>query len=241
MAEKPLKIEGPRRIERAHSAEQGESRGLTPTMKLIGGVGVLAVLAVIAWLVLGGRGEGKNAEAAMELGRVGQFIDQGEYAKAIDGDPTRMIDGKPIRGLKAIVDEYGSTSAGQAAALQLGDAYLATGKTAEAARSFEMAAEAEEDIIRAAAQAGLAAVAESEGKFAKAAEQYDAAAAVFGSEGENADAARPLYLLGAATNFEKANEKEEAIARYREIVMRHSASEQNNVARLALARYDVEL
>lgn len=241
MAEKPMKIEGNRRLERRPVNEEGAGRGVPQNLLIIGGVIALAVIAGITWLVLRGGGESENNLAAMELGRLTDLLDQGEYAKAIEGDPTIVIDGQPMRGLRAIVAEYDGTRAGKAAALQLGEAYLATDKPSEAAVAYRVAAESDEDLVRAAALAGLASVAEAEGNFAEAAARYDEAAALYGAEDTHADLIRPLYLFAAAKNYENAEEKEAAIERYREIAMRYPSSEQNSVARFALARYGIEI
>ena len=96
MAEKPMKIEGNRRLERRPVNEEGAGRGVPQNLLIIGGVIALAVIAGITWLVLRGGGESENNLAAMELGRLTDLLDQGEYAKAIEGDPTIVIDGQPI-------------------------------------------------------------------------------------------------------------------------------------------------
>lgn len=241
MAEKPMKIEGNRRLERRPVDEEGTTRGVPQNLLVIGGVIALIVIVGVAWFVLKGEGSSENDVAAMELGRLTDLLDQGEYAKAIDGDPTILIDGAPMKGLRAIVDAYGGTGAGKAAALQLGEAYLATGKPSEAAEAYQVAAESDENLVRAAALAGLASVAEAEGNFAEAAARYDEAAALYGIEDTHAELIRPLYLFAAAKNYESAEEKDAAIERYREIAMRYPSSEQNSVARFALARYGIEI
>jgi tetratricopeptide (TPR) repeat protein len=147
-----------------------------------------------------------------------------------------LINGRPVQGLASIVSEYGSTDAGKLAALKLGESYLATGKVDEAKDAFEIATGADEPMFQAAATASLASVAEEKDNHAEAAKLYDKAASLFDS-----DVARPLYLFAAAKNFELADQQEEAIDRYRKIAVEYPTSEQNNVARFALARYGKEI
>ena len=237
MADKPLKIQGPQRLEQRPSTEEG-NEAIIPSnrLKIIGAAGVIVLLVVAGIVYLNWKGSKDNIQAATELGYVRPFYEQGDYTKAIQGDPTKIIDGKPLRGLAAIVEDYGSTEAGKAAALNLGDAYIATDQYALATDAFKKASDAENELVKSAGLAGLAAVAEAEGMHDKAAEQYAQAATLYKS-----DFTAPLYLLGAALNYEKAGNNDKAIERYREIAVRYSTSEQNNQARLALARLNVEI
>lgn len=241
MAQKPMKIEGSQRIQRRPATGEEGAGGINRNLLI--GLGVIAVLivGVVAWSVFSSKGGSTNDIAAMELGRLAQLLDQGEYQKAIDGDPTIMINGKPMAGLRSIVDSYGGTEAGKAAALQLGDVYLALGKHADAAGAFEVAQGSDADLVKAAALAGLASVAEAEGNYANAAARYDEAATLYSNDEVQGELIRPLYLFAAARNYESASAKEEAIERYREIAVRYPSSEQNSVARFALARFGVDI
>ncbi|MCE2502942.1 MAG: hypothetical protein J4G05_02620 [Chlorobi bacterium] len=234
MAERPLKIKGPERIER-HEAGASSSL-LDGKIKLLGILGVVILVVAGGWFFLNRQAKANNVEAEIALGRVAPYVEGGEYEKAISGDQSILIDGRPMLGLADIVDRYGSTNAGRRAALMLGNAYMATEKRAEAANAYQIAAEADHKMARAAALAGIASVAETEGKYEEAAARYDEAAALFQSE-----VARPLYLFGAAKNYEIAAKNKEAIERYREIAIEYPTSEQNTIARLALARHGVEI
>lgn len=235
MADKPLKIQGPSRPER-HTTEEVKTIPTGGKLKILGIIGGVVVLVVAGILYFNWRGRANNEQAATEFGRIRPYYEQADFAKAIDGDPTKMIGGKTVRGLAAIVGDYGSTKAGKAAALNLGDAYMATDRYADAAKAYKVAADASDNTVKAAGLAGLAAVAEAEGKSAEAAAHYEDAAAVYAS-----DLVAPLYLLGAALNYEKAGQNEKAVENYRQIVVRYSDSEQTSQARLALARLNVEI
>jgi len=235
MADKPLKIEGPRRQQR-RSEERDVPIVSNNSFKILGIVGVVVVLVVAGFYYFNWQGSKDNQRAATELGYIRSYYDQGEYEKAINGDPAKLIAGQPVRGLSTIVEDYGSTDAGKAAALCLGDSYVATNQYDKAAEAYKIASESGDDVLKAAGLAGLAVIAENEGKHEEAAKQYAQAASVYPS-----DFVSPLYLLGSALNYEKAGNNEEAIQRYREITTRYSTSEQNNQARLALARLNVEI
>lgn len=234
MADKPLKIEGPERIERHHDQDETLIRG--GNLKLLGIIGAVILVAAGGWFFFNRQAQASEAEASIALGRITSYMNRGDYEKAIQGDQALLINNRPIMGLVAIVDEYGSTNAGKRAALMLGNAYMLTEKPAEAAEAFRTAAESGDELTRAAALAGIASVAEAEGKYEEAAAGYDEAAAALTS-----DISRPIYLFAAAKNYEKASKQETAIERYREIAMQYPMSEQNNIARLALARHGVEI
>ena len=51
----------------------------------------------------------------------------------------------------------------------------------------------------------------------------------------------PQYLIGAARNYERANKPEEAKENYRKVATQFPQSPANAQARMALARYNVEL
>ncbi|MGE3802074.1 MAG: tetratricopeptide repeat protein [Candidatus Kapaibacterium sp.] len=234
MADKPLKIEGPERIERHHEGEDTLIKG--GSLKLLGIIGAVILVVAGGWFFFNRQAKTAETEASIALGRISSYLNQGDYEKAINGDQTLLIDNRPIIGLASIVAEYGSTNTGKRAALMLGNAYMATEKYQEAATAFEVASESGDELTRAAALAGSASVAEAEGKYEEAATRYDEAAALYKS-----DVSRSLYLFAAAKNYENASKNEEAIKRYREIAMEYPTSEQNNVARLALARHGVEI
>lgn len=235
MADKPLKIQGPSRPER-HVQGEGGGASLSGKLRILGIIGGVVVLVVAGILYFNWQARADNEQAATELGRIRPYFEQGDYAKAIDGDPAKLIGGKPVRGLAAIARDYGSTEAGKAAALNLGDAYMATERFDEAAEAYEIAADAGDNTMKAAGLVGLAAVAEAEGKPAEAAAHYENAATTY-----TAEFSTPLYLLGAALNYEKAGQNDKAIEHYREIVTRYYESDQTNQARLALARLNVEI
>jgi tetratricopeptide (TPR) repeat protein len=233
MANKSTNIEAPDMVE----ANEREGRGgFLANYRLLAmiGVGLLVIVGGI-WYYNYSRIE-KNDQAQIELARIRPYYDRGEYATAITGDPSKLIAGEKIKGLAALVSDWKSTPSGKIAALYLGDSYMATGKVQQAEEPFEIAAEADAPLVSSAAHAGLAAVAEATGQYEKAAEEYEKAA----SE-DRVELNTPDYLVAAARNYERAGKKDEAIKNYRAVATRFSDSQANAQARLALARYNVEL
>ncbi len=217
------------------SNEQGgTSPVINGRMAAIIGIVVLVVVAGVWYFV--SAGEQGNTEAAIALGRIRPYYEKGEYAAAINGDPSKTINGEKVRGLVSIVEEWSSTKAGKAAALLLGNCYQITGQNQKAAEAFEIAAGAKDELVTAPANAGLAAVAEANGKHEDAAKAYEKAA----SE-DHLELNTPQYLLGAARNYERAGNNDAAKELYRKVATQFPQSPANAQARLALARFNVEL
>ena len=96
---------------------------------LYGGIFVVVILAAIFYVKHKSQ---QNQTAAVELSRVMNMYDSGNYLEAIQGRP-----GTPIIGLKKIVDEYGSTENGETAKIYLANAYEFLGKTEDAYKYYK--------------------------------------------------------------------------------------------------------
>lgn len=201
-----------------------------------------AIVGIIVVIIIGGvflyrqNVSSKNEEAVTALSRIRPYYDRGEYELAINGDPSKSIGGEKIRGLRSVVEEWGSTPAGKIAALLLGNCYMAIGQPAKASESFEAAAGADDELVSAPAHAGLAAVAETSGKYEAAAQAYEKAAA-----DDRLELNTPQYLINAARNYERAGKSDAAKEDYRKVATQFPLSPANAQARLALARFNVEL
>ncbi|MBI3189134.1 MAG: tetratricopeptide repeat protein [Ignavibacteriales bacterium] len=164
------------------------------------GVIVLAILIV----VFVNNRTANNEKAATELGKVFSYYDAGasdvnQYNLAVNGVPE-----KNVMGLKAIVDNYGSTSSGELAGFYLANAYYALGKIDDAMNLFDDFSSGDQ-LLNASATAGVAACYESKGNFAEAASNYEKAAGL-----QTINTAE--YLQSSARCYALKGEKEKALA-----------------------------
>jgi tetratricopeptide (TPR) repeat protein len=209
---------------------------------LLGNIRTLGIIGIILLAAVGGiayyliQNAESNEKAQIALARVRPYYDRGEYALAINGDSSKTYGTEKVRGLLYIVGEWSATPAGKIAALCLGNSYLALGQPAKAREPYATATGHDAELIRSAAHAGLGAVAETEGKYDQAAEEYEKAANEDRLELNTAE-----YLVGAARNYERAKKTDEAIKHYRTVATQYANSSANTQARLALARYNVQL
>jgi len=155
--------------------------------------------AVIGFLWSKSRAE-SNEKATAKLAKVAPYYDDSKYDVAINGVPQ-----EGILGLQAIVDEHGSTKAGEIAKLYLANSYFAL-------KNYDKALEYYDDIsirdkmITASAYAGVAACYEVKGDFSKAASYFEKAAS------KNMTLVQaPENLQRSAINYAASGKKEKAI------------------------------
>lgn len=156
------------------------------------------VLLVAVFLYVMGQTE-KNQETTTKLAKIIPFYDEGKFDQAINGVPPG------IQGLKAIVDEDGSTDAGELATFYLANAYYALGDYDKAAATFDDV-DVSDKFIAAAALAGLGGCEEARGKFEEAASWFEKAASKNMSPVQ-----APDNLSRAAANFAAAGQREKAV------------------------------
>ncbi len=166
--------------------------------QLLIGIGSF-VLIVLLVIYLVNRSKEAEQIASTELGLVMPIYDQNLYQQAIDGNPQ-----KKIKGLRYIVDEYGSTDAGEDAKIFLANSYFNLGKIDEALELYEDYSGSNK-IFRATANAGAAACYEIKNNHEKAIEHYLKAAKLINSE-----AFTPTYLLNAAKLYAQNGKKDQA-------------------------------
>ncbi len=165
-------------------------------VSLYGGLLVVLIFAVIFYV---NNRKQKNETAGIELARVMDLFDAGNYQEAIDGQP-----GTPIIGLKKIVDEYGSTPNGETAKIFLADSFNLLGKTDDAYNYYKDY-DGSIKLYKATSLAGQAAYFVTKNNYEKAAELYNAAANV-----SETDVLNPDYLLKAGINYMKVAKNKEA-------------------------------
>ncbi len=166
--------------------------------------GLIVIIIAVIFYVNNAR---KNNEiAASELGKIFNFYDKNDFHSAIDGQPQ-----KGIKGLKSIVEEYGSSNSGKLARYYLANSYYMIGETDQALKEFSKLSLSDRSL-QASAYAGEAACHERKGNNLEAAKYYHKAA------NEVLDQSRtPGYLNLAAKNYGTAGEKTKAIDIFKRI------------------------
>jgi len=178
----------------------GTRRWIDENQKLLSYIvfGVVAVIAV-GFLWTKNRTDA-NEKATTMLANVTPYYDEGRYELAVNGVPQ-----EGTQGLQAIVDEHGSTPAGQIAKLYLADSYFAMKKYDKALEYYD-GVSVKDKMITASAFAGMAACYESQGDYTKAASYFEKAAS------KNMSIVQaPENLQRSATNYAAAGKKEKAV------------------------------
>ena len=166
--------------------------------KLIIGIGALAVLILaITWFV--NKKSEDNILAAAKLSQIVPSFEQGQFQKAIDGEP-----GTQLEVFKSIVDEYGGTDQGELAKIYLANSYYSLGKYNDALETFSDYS-GDSKIHQSTAYAGMAACYEMSGDFGKAADYYKKAANYYILKSQSSE-----FLLNAGINYIKSGQNEDA-------------------------------
>jgi len=192
------------------------------TVLIAVGVGIAVIFLGVLGYFYWQHGQARQAEEA--LGAILPTYEAGEYAAALDGTPE-------ADGLLTVADRYRRSTAGSLAAFYAGNALLNLGRYDEADRYF--ARFRGEDILRASALAGRAAVAEQQGDPARAARLFEQAARAFRSP-----AVAPEYLLDAARNHEAAGDLTAARRNYEAIASDYAESPLAAAVPIHVARVD---
>jgi tetratricopeptide (TPR) repeat protein len=179
---------------------------------LIGGV---AVLAVVGYFIYNWSQKDKvNALAQAEMVMPVLYYEQDSINKALNGDGQSAT-------LSDIVEDYGSTDAGNMARYYLGTAYLKSGNLDEGIAALEEYKQ-NHSMVSAAALGSLGYAYEQKGDFETAAKHYEEAA----HTPKDNMYSTPLYLMHAGRNLESANKTEEALVLYKEIKEKFPLSDQ---------------
>jgi tetratricopeptide (TPR) repeat protein len=168
--------------------------------KILSYIGMgIAGLVVIGFLWTKSRAD-SNEKATAMLAKVATYYDEGRYDLAINGVPQ-----EGTQGLQAIVDEHGSTKAGEIAKLYLANSYFAL-KNYDKALSMYDDISVSDKMITSSAYAGLASCYEVKGDFSHAASYFEKAAS------KNMTIVQaPDNLQRSAVNYAAAGKKEKAI------------------------------
>jgi tetratricopeptide (TPR) repeat protein len=139
-------------------------------------------------------------KATTMLAKVAPYYDEGKYDLAINGIPQ-----EGTQGLQALVDEHGSTNAGQIAKLYLANSYYALKNYDKALEYFDDISVSDK-LVSASALAGAAACYEVKGDLSKAASYFEKAAS------KNMTLMQaPENLQRSAVNYAAVGKKEKAV------------------------------
>lgn len=155
--------------------------------KLLIGIGALALIVVLGYLILRARDQAEQ-RAAGDLFRAELSVRQGDYPTA-------------VQLLNQIVDSAPGTRAAGNAMILLGDSYAAQNKPRDAATWYRKALDrlGKDRVLALSARRGFASALEDGGQFAEAAAAYGEVARVAGSDNEKGRAmlAQVRCLLAA--------------------------------------------
>ena len=140
-----------------------------------------------------------NILAAEKLSQIITSFEQGQFQKAIDGEP-----GTQLVGLKNIVENYGSTEQGEIAKIYLANSYYSLGDFDEALKYFNDYS-GDSKLHQSTAYAGIAGCYENKSNFEKAAEYYERAADTYDLQSQTAN-----FLLNASINYIKLGNNNQA-------------------------------
>lgn len=168
--------------------------------KLVSSILTGLVVVIIAVVVVRNNIVSNNEKATTELAKVLKYYDQGNYEAAINGVPQENI-----RGLQAVVDEYGSTHSGEFAKFYLANSYFAQNNY-DKALAYYLDVSVNNDLVQSSAYAGAAACYEAKGDHTQAASYFQKAAQ---TGKENIQAADQLHR--AAMNYAAAGDKQKAV------------------------------
>lgn len=161
--------------------------------------GIIAAVVILVAIFYVKHKSQQNEAAGVELARVMDLFDAGNYQEAIDGQP-----GTQIIGLKKIVNEYSGTTNGETAKIFLADSYDLMGKTDEAYKYYKDY-DGSVKLYEATALAGQAGYFASKNNYSEAAKLYEKAAQV-----SDANVLNSEYLLKAGINYMKEGKNKEA-------------------------------
>jgi tetratricopeptide (TPR) repeat protein len=162
------------------------------------GIGIVGLM-IIGFLWTKSRSD-SNEKATAMLAKITVYYDEGRYDLAINGVPQ-----EGTQGLQAIVDEHGSTQAGEIARLYLANSYFAL-KNYDKALSAYDGISVSDKMITASAYAGMASCYEAKNDFSNAASYFEKAASK-----NMTNVQGPENLQRSAMNYAAAGKKEKAV------------------------------
>ena len=168
--------------------------------KMVSSVFTGLIVVIVAAVVIRNNMVSSNEKATSEFSKVMKYYDEGNYEAAINGVPQENV-----RGLQAVVNDYGSTKSGNFAKFYLANSYFAN-SSFDKALPLYLEVSVNEDLLQASSLAGAAACYEAKRNSASAATYYEKAAMV-----GKGNTQAPEHLQHAAMNFAASGNATKAI------------------------------
>lgn len=213
-------------IKEQHQTPAEESR--TKMEALVLKYKKVILIAVAAIIVVIGGGiclnnfylKPRQAEASTAIAKGQDLFLQQQYDKALNGDGAGFI------GFLKVIDQYGSTDAGNLANLYAGLCYAQTGKWQEAEKYLSKYSTSDDAMISPAAVAALGHAYANLNNVDKAIECLKKAAKMADSKMETGrnNSLSPQFLVSAAQLLESQNKKAEALEIYKDIKANYQGS-----------------
>jgi len=172
--------------------------------KRLSTIGLIVAAVILGVWFYVNNARNNNEKAMNDLAKVFEYYDNGQYQVAINGLPE-----KNIPGLQTIVDNYGSTKAGNLAKFYLANSFFNMQNYDKALELFDDVSTGVE-FVSISAIAGEAACYEAKGDFAQAAKYFEKAGKESSADPNAAD-----NLVCAARNYVKTGDKTRAIELYK--------------------------
>lgn len=198
----------------------------------------IAIIVVVGLVLFMRSNSSKNeANASRALAMIEKYYLAGDYENALNGNDTLpSVRGEKVVGLVKIVEEYGSTLAGERAALYAADAYFNLNKISEAKIYYEKILKSDVDVIKVGGLAGTAVCVEKDGNYKEAAENYLKAASLISD-----DTQKLRYIYFAGLCEEKLGNKDNALKLYQDIVNENKYGEFNTLAKAGIIRLGMDI
>lgn len=191
---------------------------------LYGGGAILAII-IAALLVHQFYITPRNLKASESLAKAEQLFLSESYDKALEGD------GEATEGFLGVINQYGSTKAGNLARMYSGICYYQLGKFQEAVDMLTSYKDKGDAMVSPAAIGMLGNCYAELGQNDKAAETLLKAAA----KADN-NTLSPIYLIQAGQLFENLGQKDKALDCYNQIRTKYQNSPQNMEAKKYIER-----
>lgn len=155
----------------------------------------------------------RQAEASTAIAKGQELFMNQQFEKALNGDGAGYI------GFLKVIDQYGSTDAGNLANLYAGLCYAQLNKWQEAEKYLDKFSTADDAMISPAAMSALANAQANLNKVDEAISTFKKAASMADKQMENGrnNSLSPIFLLSAAQLLESQNKKAEALEIYKSI------------------------